>query len=108
MFDNCDSLSVEDVFIDHVTSDEPLKYKNGKGGGDGEQTQDDIVCTSSRSAKLRRKTSKYGDGRVYTVGLALKDTYGNKGTADSVVTVPRSKKRSVVDSGPVVSINCSA
>ena len=96
--DNVDDLSVADVVITRVTSDEP---ENGVGDGN---TTDDIVLEGCQTVKLRAERSGRGDGRVYTVELAVRDAAGNVGTASYQVEVPKGRKDGAVDSGAAYSV----
>ena len=91
--DNVDDLSVADVVITRVSSDEP---ENGTGDGN---TEDDIVLEGCQAVKLRAERSGTGDGRVYTVEVAVKDDAGNVGTASYRLEVPKGRKDAAVDSG---------
>jgi hypothetical protein len=83
--DNC-PISIGDVVIEQVTSDEP---DNSLGDGD---TSDDIVIGADcRSVQLRAERAGTGDGRVYTVTLLLKDSAGAVTRADFEVSVPHSQ-----------------
>jgi hypothetical protein len=77
--DNCASLSVGDVVIEKVTSDEP---DDGLDGGDI------IIAANCRSVQLRAERAETGDGRVYTVTLRLRDNRGNVTRRDFEVSVP--------------------
>ena len=89
---------VADVVITGVSSDEP---ENGRGDGN---TVNDIVLTSCQAVKLRAERSGPGDGRVYTVELAVADKAGNIGTASYQVEVPKGRKGSAKDSGAAYSV----
>ena len=96
--DDVSDLSVADVVIARVSSDEP---ENGAGDGN---TTEDIVLESCQSVKLRAERSGRGDGRVYTVHLAVRDAAGNVGTAVYQVEVPKGRKDGAVDSGAAYSV----
>ena len=96
--DDVSDLSVSDVVITRVSSDEP---ENGAGDGN---TTDDVVLESCQTVKLRAERSGRGDGRVYTVHLAVRDAAGNVGTAVYQVEVPKGRKDGAVDSGAAYSV----
>lgn len=84
--DNCGGISIDDVIIDEVGSDEP---NNGKGDGN---TLDDILISSNcDTTQLLAERSGTGNGRVYVVTLAVMDLHGNIGTALFTVEVPHDK-----------------
>ena len=98
--DNCDSISVSDVVITQVTSDE-VENSNGSGN-----TLNDIVIASDcKSVQLRAERENAGDGRVYTITFKLTDTHGNVTTKTSQVQVPKNLGVPVVDSGPHYTVN---
>jgi hypothetical protein len=93
--DNCDTLSVSNVVIQQVTSDE---VENGAGSGN---TFNDIVIASDcKSVQLRAERENSADGRVYTITFKVTDSSGNVGTKTSKVHVPKNLGVAVVDSGP--------
>lgn len=95
--DNCNSLlSISDVVITQVSSDEP---EDARGGGDG-STTNDIVITSCSSVKLRAEREGSGNGRVYRIHLQVSDGNGNSTTATCQVHVPKSQNGNpAVDDG---------
>ena len=95
--DNCNnSLSMSDVVITQVSSDEP---EDAQGGGDG-STTNDIVITSCSSVKLRAERQGSGNGRVYRIHLQVSDGNGNSTTATCQVHVPKSQNGNpAVDDG---------
>jgi len=90
--DNCSSLSIGDVVIEKVTSDEP-----DNDLGDGNTINDIVIAADCRSVQLRAERAGMGDGRVYTITLRLKDGNGNVTQQDFEVSVPHSQ-----NSGPAV------
>jgi hypothetical protein len=100
--DNCPGVSEDDIIIDQVSSDEP---RNGKG--DGNTSNDIIVGDDCRIVKLLAERQGSGNGRVYTVYLAVADAHGNIGTAEIKAEVPhdKGKKSVVIDDGPVYVVN---
>jgi len=100
--DNCTLLSTEDIIIDDVSSDEP---QNGSGDGN---TEDDIVISEDcKTVHLLSERQGSGNGRVYTVNLAVVDEYGNIGLAEIKAEVPhdKGKKGNPIDDGPVYTVN---
>ena len=99
--DNCvGSLSVMGpaASIVSVSSDEA---DDAPGLADGTTTQD-IVIVDSHTVKVRSERSQLGNGRVYTVDIAVQDASGNTGTTAWKVLVPTSRATvgTVVDDGP--------
>ncbi|MFY9621690.1 MAG: HYR domain-containing protein [Pyrinomonadaceae bacterium] len=98
--DNCDSLSVSDVTIQKVTSDE-----TEEGGGDGNTLNDIIIAADCKSFQVRAERRNSADGRVYTVTFQVTDSEGNVGTKTSKIHVPKNLGVPVVDSGPNYTVN---
>jgi uncharacterized repeat protein (TIGR01451 family) len=93
--DNCDALSVNDVYITKVTSDEA---ENAPGSGN---TLNDIVIASDcKSVQLRAERINTGNGRVYTIYFKLKDSSGNFTTGTAKVYSPKNQGDKPVDDGP--------
>jgi hypothetical protein len=94
--DNCGGITIDDVVVSEVGSDEP---NNGKGDGN---TLDDIVVTAGcDSTLLLAERSGNGNGRVYVVTMAVMDLHGNIGKANFSVSVPHDqgkKGQAVLDS----------
>lgn len=84
--DNCGGITMEDVIIDEVGSDEP-----NNGTGDGNTTDDILITEDCHNVKLLAERSGNGNGRVYVVKLAVMDLHGNIGTAEFTVEVPHDK-----------------
>lgn len=97
--DNCANLTVDDVVITKVTSDE-----EAQGGGDGNTLNDIAFPDGCSSVDLRAERRGGGNGRVYTFHLAVADGNGNQGTATCIVQVPHDKKDTAVDDGTVYEI----
>jgi hypothetical protein len=100
VFDNCGGISVSDVVIDHVTSDE---IENGNG--DGNTINDIVIASNCRSVQLRSERDGGGNGRVYTITFRLTDTHGNTTTKTANVTVTHNPGETVVDSGVHYTVN---
>jgi hypothetical protein len=83
--DNC-PISIDDVVIERVTSDEP-----DNSHGDGNTNNDIVIGADCRSVQLRAERAGPGDGRVYTVTLRLRDSAGAFTRADFEVSVPHSQ-----------------
>ncbi len=83
--DNC-PISIDDVVIEMVTSDEP-----DDAIGDGNTINDIVVGDDCRSVQLRAERAGTGDGRVYTVTLRLRDSGGAVTRAAFEVSVPHSQ-----------------
>jgi uncharacterized repeat protein (TIGR01451 family) len=101
--DNCGGVTINDVVIQSVTSDE---IENGNG--DGNTTDDIVISADCKSLQLRAEREGVGDGRVYTITFKVTDMHGNVGTATAKVVVPHNLGQTVVDSGPhyTVTGNC--
>jgi hypothetical protein len=102
VFDNCGGVSINDVRIAQVTSDE-----TENGNGDGNTTNDIVISADCKSVQLRSERNGGGDGRVYTITLRLTDTHGNSSTVTAKVVVPHNPGETVVDSGPHYTVNGS-
>jgi len=83
--DNC-PISVDDVVIEKVTSDEA-----GNALGDGNTINDIVIGANCRSVQLRAERSGKEDGRVYTITLRVRDSGGAVTRADFEVSVPHSQ-----------------
>jgi uncharacterized repeat protein (TIGR01451 family) len=83
--DNC-PISIDDVVIGMVTSDEP-----DDSIGDGNTINDIVIGADCRSVQLRAERAGTGDGRVYTVTLLLRDSGGFVVRAFFEVSVPHSQ-----------------
>jgi hypothetical protein len=81
--DNCSSLSLNDVVIEQVTSDEP-----DNGLDDGNTTNDIVIASDCRSVQMRAERDETSDGRVYTITLRLSDNRGNITRRNFEVSVP--------------------
>ena len=88
-------LSTDLVRITRVTSDEAEN-----GTADGNTVNDIVIGAECASASLRAERQETGDGRVYTLTLAVGDASGNVGTATYEVHVPVGRQDAVV-AGPV-------
>lgn len=98
--DNCPGVG--DIIIDGASSDEA---QNDKGDGN---TEDDIkISDDCKSIRLLAERAGGGNGRVYTVYLAVMDAHGNIGEAEIKAEIghDNSKKKSVVDDGLVYFVN---
>jgi len=83
--DVCDALvSIEDVVISSVSSDEP---EDIKGNGDG-NTLEDIVIQDSQTVDLRAEREGKGNGRVYTINFKVTDQSFNTATGAFRIWVP--------------------
>jgi len=81
--DNCGGITIDDVIVDEVGSDEP---NNGKG--DGNTTDDIVIADDCRTTNLLAERAGNGNGRVYVVTIAVMDLHGNIGTAEFTIEVP--------------------
>ncbi|WP_412069095.1 lamin tail domain-containing protein [Rubrivirga sp. IMCC43871] len=85
------ALDPASVVVVSVSSDEPAD-----GSGDGSTGTD--IMVGCDGFEVRAERSGRGDGRVYTVTLAVADLAGNVGTASFTIGVPKGRK-DAVDSG---------
>ena len=100
VFDNCGGVSVSDVVISQVTSDE-----TENGNGDGNTTNDIVIASDCKSVQLRAERDGGGDGRVYTITFRLRDTHGNTTTATARVVVAHNPGETPIDSGVHYTVN---
>ena len=100
VFDNCGGISVSDVVISNVTSDEAVN-----GNGSGNTLNDIVIASNCRSVQLRAEREGGGDGRVYTITFKVTDTHGNVGTATANVVVPHNPGETPVNSGVQYTVN---
>lgn len=91
------SVSLDDVVITGVTSDEP---DDAEGEGDGATVDDMVIAQDCRSLSLRAERAGGGNGRVYTIHVAAADSSGNVGSADYSVIVPHDAGGGAVDDSP--------
>jgi hypothetical protein len=102
--DNWTELSIDDVYISLVTSDEE---EDAQGGGDGNTLDDMVISQDCKSVQLRKERLGGSNGRVYTVTLASEDENGNIGTTTCKVTVPHTNKTvPAIEDGILYTENC--
>ncbi len=89
------SLSAAQAAITCVSSDE-VEDTTGDG-----KTNKDIIVVNGTTVQLRAERAGNQDGRVYSIGFAVKDGSGNVTNGTCKVTVPHSQgpKGIAVDSG---------
>lgn len=99
--DDRDPMSIDDVVITRVTSDEA-----DDAPGSGNTADDIVIAPGCRSVNLRAERVGDGNGRVYTIHVAAADSRGNVGTATFQVTVPHdSNGAPAVDDGPASTVD---
>jgi len=102
--DNCNStpLSIANVLITRITSDEPENINSG----DGNTTNDMVIAADAKSAQIRAERDGNKNGRVYWVHLKVTDSNGNVGTAKARVNVAKSQGNggAAVDGVPVYQV----
>jgi hypothetical protein len=100
--DNCTDLTIDDIIIDDVSSDEPQNET-----GDGNTTDDIVISEDCKTVLLLSERQGGGNGRVYTINLAVADEHGNIGIADIKADVPhdKGKKGAAIDDGPEYTVN---
>ena len=97
--DNCSELSLEDVKITKVTSDEA---ENSTGDGN---TMDDImIADDCKSIQLRSERQGSSNGRVYTIYLELNDGNDNTDSASYQIHVPHNTGNPAIDDGPAYEV----
>jgi len=79
------SLSLNDVVIEKVTSDEP---DDAPGTSDGSTTNDIVIAGDCKSVQLRAERDDTRNGRVYVITLRVRDAAGNTTRQDFKVNVP--------------------
>ena len=87
-----EEIDIDGVYITHVTSDEPLLSEE-------DETDDDILADGCYNVGLRHEAMRSGNGRVYTIHLALQDQYGVIGTEQVEVHVPLEGEEWAVNDG---------
>ena len=102
--DNCDSLSVNDVKITKVTSDEA---EESLTFGDGLTFNDMVIAADCKSVQLRAERVNSGNGRVYTIHFKVVDSSGNVTTGTAKVHSPKNQNNGTVDDGPVYTVTSS-
>lgn len=104
--DSCaGALPLTGVRITKVSSDEA---EDAPGSGN---TRNDIsIGQDCQSVQLRAERQGNGNGRVYTIEVAISDPFGNEGTASYQVQVPRDRQPGAVAiaDAPAYNINCGA
>jgi endo-1,4-beta-xylanase len=97
--DNCQGdLPVGDAFITQVTSDEP---EDAPGGRDGSTLDDIVIGADCDTVQLRVERDSMGNGRVYTIGLRVRNAAGAATAATVKVIVPTAPELTdAVDDGP--------
>jgi len=100
--DNCDSLSVSDVYITNATSDEAEN-----AGGSGNTLNDIVIAGDCKSIQLRAERINSGNGRVYTIYFKLKDSSGNFTTGTAKVYSPKNEGETPGDDGPHYTVTSS-
>jgi hypothetical protein len=93
--DNCTDLDLSSVVITEVSSDEE---EDARGNGDGKTTND--ISFNGDELNLRAERQGGGNGRVYTINLAVTDEHNNTSTTSCQVHVPHSRNSTAVDDGP--------
>lgn len=88
-------LSLRDVVITRVTSDEPED-----GDDDGRTLRDMVIDRRCRSVSLRAERSSSGNGRVYVVELAILDSSGTVARNSVQVYVPVDPGGTAVEDAP--------
>ncbi len=101
--DSCNtSLGVSSVVVEKITSDE---IENGNG--DGNTTNDIVIAANCKSFQVRAERDGGGNGRVYTVTFAVKDSTGNIGRKTVKIVVPHNPGSTPIDSGVHYTVNGS-
>src|SRR5258708_9409660 len=103
VFDNCDSVSVSNVYITQVTSDE-----TETAAGSGDTLNDIVIASDCKSVQVRAERVNNGNGRVYTITFKLKDTAGNFITATARAYSPKNQGGTPGDDGPHYTVTSGA
>jgi hypothetical protein len=101
--DNCANLSIDDVFISRVTSDEAEN-----GPADGNTVDDIVIASDCGSVQLRKERRANGNGRVYTIYMTVDDGNGNSSEASAEVHVPKNNNSSVIADGVLYEEFCGS
>ncbi len=96
---NCDCSSPDLIKISRVTSDEPENDND-----DGSTIYDIVIAEDFRSVKLRKERQGDGNGRVYTIHLAVYDCDQNILPATVQVHVQLDYDTPVEDDGPAYEV----
>lgn len=103
--DNCNSLSMGNVFITSVSCDEE---ENAIGKGDGNTMNDIVLGDDCQSVMVRKERNGKGNGRVYTIYLGVTDESGNTAFAQCQAMVPKNNSnQSAMDDGAIYSHDCN-
>lgn len=100
--DNCDALTVNDVYITKATSDEAVNAP-----GSGTTANDIVIASNCKSVQLRAERIQSGNGRVYTIYFKLRDSSGNFTTGTAKVYSPKNLGETPVDDGPHYTVTSS-
>ncbi|MCH7785827.1 MAG: BspA family leucine-rich repeat surface protein [Bacteroidetes bacterium] len=96
---SCLAISIDDVYIASVSSDEEEDLPGPGGGFDGNTVDDIVIAPGCQSVQLRRERNFRLNGRVYTINLAVDDGNGNTAVASVKVHVPRNPNGTAIDDG---------
>ena len=99
--DNCE-VSMDDIIIDEVSSDEEQN-----ANGDGNTDNDITIADDCKTVHLLAERKGGGNGRVYTINLAVPDIHGNIGYASIKAEIrhDNGKKGAAIDDGPLYVVN---
>lgn len=86
--DTCTELTLDDLLITQVTSNESRDAK-----GDGHTADDFVITPDRKSVDLRIERQGKGSGRLYTIDIRAVDGSDNVTTKSFQVRVNHSKKR---------------
>ena len=85
--DTCTVLTLDDLLITQVTSNEP-----GDASGGGHTANDFVIAPDGKTVDLRIERQGKGDGRLYTIDVQAVDGSGNTTTESFQVRINHSKK----------------
>ena len=97
--DNCTEMSMDEVKIIRVTSDE---VDDASGLGDGSTNNDIVIAADGKSVQLRQERQGSANGRVYTIYVEASDDSSNTSSVPFQVHVVDDRKGHAVDSGAVM------
>lgn len=81
--DNCSSITIDDLVIQQVTSNEADEDK-----GDGHTYDDIVIAPDRKSVKLRIERQGKSEGRLYTIFVQAIDNAGNERVEPFQVYIP--------------------
>jgi hypothetical protein len=81
------------ITVDGVTQDEPVESR-------GDATTPDAIDDGEGQVRIRAERDPRGDGRVYRIAFTAADGQGGSCSGTVIVSVPRKRHKSAIDSAP--------